>query len=254
MIDLTLDDSPPSITKRSKDKQRQNPAHVFTFDADQLVSLNSDGSIAKKSIKSLDVSSKVLATSLRTTEEAANESTTPSPTDPQNRPAETRNRTEKPVASRQVSVRQQQPVRTSDSIFNLDCDPAMVHTAVTKPDASLDVLPSTLPSSAKGPACLSSRLHNNAGNADPTNRTGRQETPISLSDRNQSLLVKENSSTGTKQKFDIPLRTISSRGTPLFDKTNSLEFSFRTEQYSPPNVISKSSKHGMLCCLSIPAV
>ncbi|KAK0210552.1 hypothetical protein DFS33DRAFT_1294001 [Desarmillaria ectypa] len=270
MIDLTLDNSPPRTTKRSKDKQRQNPVRTYSLDADQLMSSKSDDSIAKKSEKSLDVSSKVLATTRRTAEEAANESTILNPTGSHKGPVETR-MTEKPVAAHQVSIRHKQSVRTSDSVLSLDLDPVVVHTtvlrtrpsAVTKPDASLGVSSSALPSSAKASAGIISRPHDSTENADPINRTRRQETSISLSDRNQSPisvkpLVKEDSSakaktTHSKQKFDVPLMTISSRGAPLFDKTHSPEISFRTEQYSPPKVIAKPSKHSMFCCLSRPA-
>ncbi|KAK0459522.1 uncharacterized protein EV420DRAFT_1763236 [Desarmillaria tabescens] len=267
MIDLTLDDSPPRTTKPKKDKQRQNPAHAFTLDVGQESS-RSDDSMAKKLEKSLDVSPKVLGATRRAVEEAANESTI---LDQHSGSVETRTRTEKPIVSRQPSIRQRQSIRTSDSILNLDRNPMIVHTTVprirpltvTKPDASLGVSSPTLPSSVKAPAGISSRPHDSNENTDPINHTRWQETPISLSERKKSpipvkLLVEENSSAKaktphSKQKFDVPLMTMSSRGVPLFDKTNAPEFSFRTEQYSPPKGTAKSSKHGMFCCLSIPA-
>lgn len=266
MIDLTLDDSPPRTTKRSKDKQRRNPIHTFTFDPEQTMSSKSDDSIAKKSERALDVSSKVPVTTRRTAEEAANESTAPSPTDLHNGFVEIHTRTENPAVSRQVLTRHQQPARTTDAIVHLDRDPAMVHATVshirrptvTMQDASSS--PSTLPFSAKAPAGISSRPHS-TGNVDPMNHARRQENFISHSNRNQSptpvkLFVKENSSAKartphSKQKFDVPLMTIPSRGPPLFDKTNAPEFSFRTEQYSPSKL---SSKHGMFRCLSVRAV
>ncbi|KAK0197310.1 hypothetical protein F5146DRAFT_1014979 [Armillaria mellea] len=258
MIDLTLDDSPRPTTKRSRDKQRQNPMHTFTFDPEPTLSSKSDDSIAKKSDRSLDVSSKVLITTRRTAEKAEKESTTPSPTSPHSGPVDIHARSQLPAASQQASIRYQQPVRTTNAIVHLDRDPAMVHTTVspirqptvTIEDGSPGFLPSALPSSAKAPAGISRPY--STGNVDPINRARRQENLISHSDRNQSptsveLPVKESSSAKArtphhKQKFDVPSMSIPSRGPPLFDKTNAPKFPFRTEQYSPPKVSSKYAR------------
>ncbi|KAK0483422.1 hypothetical protein IW261DRAFT_948183 [Armillaria novae-zelandiae] len=265
-IDLTLDDSPPPTTNRSRDKQRQIPIHALIFHPEPAVSSKSDNSIAKKSEKSLGVSSRVLVTTRRTAEKAENGLTTSSPTNPRNGPIEIHTRTEIPTTSQQVSTRYQQSVRTNDAIVHLDRDSAMMHTtvsrirrpAVAREDGSPGFSASTLPSSAKAPAGIS-RPHSTS-NTDSMNGARRQENLISHSDRNQSptpvKLVKENSSAKartphSKQKFDVPSMTNPSRGPPLFDKINAPKFLSRTEQYSPPKV---SSKYGIFRCLSMPAV
>ncbi|KAK0503050.1 hypothetical protein EDD18DRAFT_1136106 [Armillaria luteobubalina] len=247
---------PDLLDASPTDHDWMEETHTLTFDPVPTVSSKSDNSIAKKSERSLDVSSKVFVTTRRTADKVENKLT--SSMDPHNGPTEIHQRTEISAASQQVSTRHQQSARTTDAIVHLDHDLAMVHTTVSRirrpvvtiEDGSPGFLASTLPSSAKAPAGISRSY--STRNANSMNHARRQENLISHSDRNQSptpmkLLVKENSSAKartphSKRKFDVPSMTNPSRGPPLFDKINAPKFPFRTEQYSPPKVSSKYAR------------